>query len=156
MQSVAVNVLRQQINVRGQHSFCGKSLYPAVNFNSNFGNDGGRRIRFQPELPRLPQRIGQCGFSALVANSHRLVAQTLRAGHPIKRRRQPIVAVDLPQQGVVLFMVVGVVDEDVEDHAPEKLFLLAADFPGGRHSAQQLRELRVAQFLPCGAQGDMR
>ena len=65
-------------------------------------------------------------------------------------------AVGLAQQGVVLFMVVGVVDEDVEDHAPEKLFLLAADFPGGRHSAQQLRDLRVAQFLPCGAQGDMR
>ena len=65
-------------------------------------------------------------------------------------------AVGLAQQRMVFFMVVGVVDEDVEHHAAKKLRLLAANFPGGRHSAQQLRELWLVQFLPCGAQGDMR
>lgn len=52
-------------------------------------------------------------------------------------------------------MVVGVVHEDVEHHAPEKLRLLATDFPGGRHAAQQLRQLRVAGFFTGGAQGDI-
>ena len=47
---------------------------------------------------------------------------------------------------MVFFMVVGVVHEDVEHQAPEKLRLLAANLLCGRHAPQPLYEFAGSPF----------
>jgi hypothetical protein len=100
------------------------------------------------------------GFEAslsqiLVAYTHLLIAQALRGGQHIKSWGEFIKPARTTHQRVVLFMVVGVVDQDVENHAPEQLLLLRSHLVRPPHAANQLRQFGVADDLTCGPQCDM-
>ena len=97
------------------------------------------------ELVQVGQRVVQRGLRPVPAHHHRLVAHVLQCGHHVERRGQVVVAIKAQAQAVVAFVVVRVVHQDVEHHAPEKLF--AQGFVPVRVGlAQQYRGQRAIAF----------
>jgi hypothetical protein len=113
--------------------------------------------RRQRKGAALRQRVLQGRVGTVPVDAHLLVAQRLAGRQHIVGRRQPVgPAVIIDQQAVVLLVVVGVVDQDVEHHAPEQLGALRGECRRVGAPAQQQCEVRIAEGLPRGAQRDMR
>lgn len=116
----SVDVFRECIDVTRRNVVRAKVVLPAV-------DDPRHAPRFLPGLGAcqtelLAHREGVLdgGVRLLHPDSHLLVAERLTRRQHIKGGRQLKLQSFINEQHVVLFVVVGVVDENVEDHAPEE------------------------------------
>ena len=113
--------------------------------------------RHEPRVEAHTQLSGESPVTALVhasADAELLVTQRLAGGQHVVGRGQGITAA-LDQQRMVLLVVVGVVDQDVEDHAPKHLGAVGGNLCRITPAAQQQGQLGVTRFAGRGAQGHM-
>ena len=75
----------------------------------------------QCELVAHRQRVLERRVRAVQPDAHLLIAEGLPGRQDIERWRQLVLLRVVDQQHVVLLVIVGVVEEDVEHHAAEKL-----------------------------------
>jgi hypothetical protein len=93
----------------------------------------------------------------LRTDPHLLIAERLTGWQHVERRRQFVGLGIIDEHDVILLVIVGVVDEDVEHHPAKQLAHLdtVRASPDDAAAAKQLRELGVAELLGGSLERDV-
>ena len=103
----------------------------AVDGFDQFPDDGERLFRREIEMGRCLNGEIEVGFVCAAVDGKHLVAEVGELGHDVEGGRQPVALATSMKDAVVFQVVVGAVNQDVEEHAPEKLVEIA-----GRRGAE--------------------
>ena len=148
----SINVLAQEGNVACGDARGGEVLGPTCNYTSHLFNFAVGFFRAQPKLSGFAQGVVDGGVGHERAHAHLLITQRLPSGQYIKSRCEFISTVVVHQQHVIFFVIIGVVDQDVEDHAAKEFAHLFETQVMGRFTstAQELCQFGVPHALARG------
>ena len=104
-----------------------KSSFQPCAMATQIANDRLRLGVVEPELPGVGGRVLERRIAPMVADADRLAAQGAGRdlGHEVERRREAKAVAEVHDR-VVAQMVIGVPDDDVEDHPQEQLARIVA------------------------------
>lgn len=116
-----------------------------------------RCVLFEREHARHRKSIGEGRIGFVFADPHLLKAERLTGRKNVVGGRKLILLCVRHQQRMVLLVIVGVVDEDVEHHPAKQLAHVrdVAVARGYATASKQLREFRVAEPFGGSSQRDM-